>query len=195
MRRLITIITASCLAASLVTIAGSGAGAGGSNERQGVTKKEIRVGGLASPPNDTLNVAYPEGFDGAEAYFEKINKQGGVFGRKLKLVAKKSDQGQPSANIRAVRSLVEEDKVFAVLPIMTNSFTLGGRYLAEKGIPSFGINVDPAWCGTRDEQDAIEAAYLDRNEFTQCPRSNLFGEKGSFLCFECPSVGPAFLAK
>ena len=194
MRRLLAIITLTALAAMTAVVTGSSAGAGGTNERQGVTKKLIKVGGLASPPNDTLNVAYPDGFDGVEAYFDKVNKAGGVHGRKLKLVAKLSDQGQPSANIRAVRSLVEEKKVFAVLPIMTNSFTLGGRYLAEAGIPAFGINVDPAWCGTSDEQDAVEAAYLERNEFTQCPRQNLFGEKGSFLCFECPGVGPSFLA-
>jgi ABC-type branched-subunit amino acid transport system substrate-binding protein len=196
MRRLLAIITLSCVAASMAVVTGGSAGAGGDNERQGVTKKVIKVGGLASPANDTLNVAYEDGYDGVEAYFDKVNKAGGVFGRKLKLVAKLSDQGQPSANIRAVRSLVEEKKVFAVLPIMTNSFTLGGRYLAEKGIPSFGINVDPAWCGSSDEQDAVESAYLDNEppQYTQCPRSNLFGEKGSFLCFECPGVGPAFLA-
>src|SRR5438445_8557140 len=62
----------------------------------GVTSSVIKVGGLASPPNDTLNVSYPDGFDGAQAYFDLINKKGGVFGRKIQIVAKLSDQGQPS---------------------------------------------------------------------------------------------------
>jgi ABC-type branched-subunit amino acid transport system substrate-binding protein len=197
MRRALAVITVSLVAMALVGIQSVTAGAGGGGKVPGVTAKEIQVGGIASPPNDTLNVAYPDGYDGVEAYFDKINKEeGGVFGRKLKLVAKLSDQGQPSANARAVRSVVEEEKVFAVLPIMTNSFTLGGRYLADAGVPSFGINVDPAWCGTSDEQDAIEKAYLtnDPPVYEQCPRSNLFGEKGSWLCFECPGIGPSFLA-
>jgi ABC-type branched-subunit amino acid transport system substrate-binding protein len=194
MRRLLAVTTVAFVVTALVGVQAVTAGAGGGS-RQGGTDKEIRVGGLASPANDTLNVAYEDGFDGVEAYFDKVNKAGGVFGRKLKLVSKLSDQGQPSANIRAVRSLVEEKKVFAVLPIMTNSFTLGGRYLAEQGIPSFGINVDPAWCGSSDEQTAVETAYLQNDQFTQCPRPNLFGEKGSFLCFECPGVGPSFLAE
>ena len=193
MRRLWAIITVIGVATAMVAAEAVTATAA-KKAVPGVTKTVIKVGGLASPPNDTLNVSYPDGFDGAQAYFDIINKKGGVFGRKIEMVAKLSDQGQPSVNIRAVRSLVEEKKVFAVLPIMTNSFTLGGRYLQQKGVPSFGINVDPAWCGTSDEQGKIETDLLTQGKLDQCPRSNLFGEKGSWLCFECPGIGPSYLA-
>lgn len=193
MRRVLAVITITLLVSALVGFQTITAGAGG-GKVPGVTKTEIRVGGYASPPNDTLNVAYPDGFDGTEAYFEKINKAGGVFGKKLKLVEKGSDQGQASTGAITVRSLVEEKNVFAVLPIMTNSFTLGGKYLSDNNVPGFGINVEPAWCGTADEQAAIERALIDNNEIQQCPRDNLFGEKGSFLCFECPGVAPSFIA-
>jgi ABC-type branched-subunit amino acid transport system substrate-binding protein len=162
--------------------------------RPGVTSKEIQVGGLASPVS-VLNVPYVDGFDGVNAYFDIINKQGGVYGKKLKLVAQLDDQGAPSGNIRAVRSLVEEKKVFAVLPVMTNSFA-GGSYLASKGIPTFGYNVDAGWCGTNAEGQAIQDDITERSIFTgQCPRTSLYGQRGSFLCFGCASIAPAYIAQ
>ena len=195
MRRFGTTILAMLLTASVMGLVSVGAAGAQGGERPGVTAKEIRVGGYASPPNDTLNVAYPDGFEGAQAYFDKVNKEGGVFGRKIKLAAKLSDQGQASTGATTVRSLVEEKKVFAVVPIMTNSFTLGGKYLSDNNIPAFGINVEPAWCGTATEVQAIETAVITEGRITQCPRSSLFAEKGSFLCFECPQIGPSFVAK
>lgn len=194
MRRFLAVITVGLVAAALVGTQAVTAGAGGGKKTPGVTDTEIRVGGYASPPNDTLNVAYPEGFEGVEAYFELINKQGGVHGRKLKLVAKASDQGQASTGAITVRNLVEEKNVFAVLPIMTNSFTLGGKYLSDNDVPGFGINVEPAWCATADEHAVIERALIENQEIQECPRDTLFGEKGSFLCFECPGVAPSYIA-
>lgn len=192
MRRIVALMLVVGLVGVLA--ASTTAGAQG-NDRPGVTAKEIRVGGYASPPNDTLNVSYPDGFEGAEAYFDKINKGGGVFGRKLKLIAKESDQGQASTGATTVRSLVEEKNVFAVLPVMTNSFVLGSKYLAEKNVPAFGINVEPAWCGSTDEQAVVETAQINGDPTKQCPRENLFGEKGSYLCFECPGIAPSYVAQ
>jgi ABC-type branched-subunit amino acid transport system substrate-binding protein len=191
MRRVVAIAV---MAIMVVGVAGiSSAGAQG-NGRQGVTGSEIRVGGLASPVS-VLNVPYVDGFDGVNAYFDTINKQGGVFGKKLKLVAQLDDQGAPSGNIRAVRSLVEEKKVFAVLPVMTNSFA-GSSYLAGKNIPTFGYNVDSGWCGTVAEGAAIQNDVLKNNIFTgQCPRKSLFGQRGSFICFSCAQIAPAYVAQ
>ena len=182
------------MAIMIVGVAGiSPAGAQGDG-RQGVTGSEIRVGGLASPVS-VLNVPYVDGFDGVNAYFDKINKAGGVYGKKLKLVAQLDDQGAPSGNIRAVRSLVEEKKVFAVMPVMTNSFA-GGSYLASKNIPTFGINVDAGWCGNNAESQGIQDNVVKNGIFTdQCPRKSLFGERGSFICFSCAQIAPAYIAQ
>jgi len=197
MRRFASVILATLLAVSLVGLVGVGsAGAQGGNERQGVSGTQISVGGLASPPS-VLNVPYQDGFAGTKAYFDKVNKAGGLFGKKLKLVAQLSDQGAPSGNIRAVRTLVEEKKVFAVLPIETNSFA-GGKYLSDTGIPSFGYDIDAGYCGTQEEVLAIENGSPNRStpgSFDQCPRQNVFGQSGSYLCFICPSISPAVLAK
>ncbi len=197
MRRYVSLLVVVLLVASAASVIGTASAGAQGEGRQGVTGSEIRVGGLASPPS-ALNVPYPSAFDGVKAYFDKINKEGGVFGKKLKLVAQLDDQGSPSGNIRAARSLVEEKKVFAVLPISTNSFA-GGTYLSQQGIPSFGYNIDAGYCGTVAQVDAISDATIDlagpSGTFETCPRLNLFGEKGSFLCFKCPGLGPAVLAK
>ena len=158
---------------------------------RGSTSTEIRVGGIASPPS-AFSVPFDEAFEGVKAYFDMVNEQGGVFGRDLRLVAQQSDQGSPSGNVRAAQTLVQEKKVFAVLPVSSATFT-GGRYLAEEGVPAFGFNIDAGFCGTTSEQAAIEAALPDQHR--TCPRTNLFGEKGSFLCFTCPILPPAFVAQ
>lgn len=197
MRRTVAVVLA---AASAVAFAGLTSGPVGAvptygvrRATPGVTATTIRVGGLASP-RSVLNVPYTDGFEGAKAYFDLINKEeGGAFGKKLELVAQLSDQGSPSGNIRAVRSLVEEKKVFAVLPVMTNNFA-GAKYLAENGIPTFGIDVDPGWCGTISEVEKMQDAILAGDLTVQCPRKTLFGEKGSFLCFRCPNPAPSFVA-
>ena len=60
-------------------------------DQPGVTDTEIRVGGIASI-NNPLNQNYGQIYDGVEAYFKMINDGGGIYGRKLKLVAKRDDQ-------------------------------------------------------------------------------------------------------
>jgi ABC-type branched-subunit amino acid transport system substrate-binding protein len=151
------------------TSGGGGDAAGGA--RTGVTDTEIRVGGVASTTNG-LGGVYGDAFDGLEAYFDTVNAQGGVHNRQLRLVAKRDDNGQASRNKDQVRALVEQDKVFAVLPVSTISFA-GAKYLVDNKIPTFGWNINPEW--------------------NQGP--NLFAEKGSNLCFDCPNAWLPYLAK
>lgn len=132
-----------------------------SNARPGVTDSEIRVGGImakTSPAGDS----YGTTVDGTKAYFEMINSQGGVFGRQLVVAAEYDDFTQASRNVQAARSLVEEDKVFAVLPVATPLFA-GGTYLAQQGTPTFGFNINPEWSAG----------------------PSLFGNSGSYICFTC----------
>ncbi|HEY6318869.1 MAG TPA: ABC transporter substrate-binding protein [Acidimicrobiia bacterium] len=139
--------------------------------RSGVTATTISVGGVAGVTNP-VGQPYASGFDGVQAYFNYVDAKGGVFGRKFKLVAQLDDESRASQDLAEARSLVEEKHVFAVLPVVTQTFT-AATYLAQKGIPTFGWNINAEW---------------DRG-------LNLFGEKGSYLCFTCPNAGPAFIAK
>ncbi|MBM3659002.1 MAG: ABC transporter substrate-binding protein [Actinobacteria bacterium] len=145
--------------------------AGQSTPVPGVTKDEIRVGGIAGVTNP-VGRPYGDAFKGIQAYFDAVNKAGGVHGRKLKFVAGLDDQSRASQNLLAARSLVEEKKVFAVAPIVTNTFA-SAKYLADKGVPTFGWNIQTDW--------------------TAGP--NLFGEKGSYLAVDDPIPMAAFSAQ
>jgi ABC-type branched-subunit amino acid transport system substrate-binding protein len=141
------------------------------NGSPGVTSTTITVGGIAGVTNP-VGQPYASGFDGVQAYFNYINAKGGVFGRKFKLAARLDDQSRASQNVAEARSLVEEKHVFAVLPVITQIFS-SAPYLAQKGVPTFGWNINAEWA----------------------KGPNLFGEKGSYLCFTCANAAPAFIAK
>ena len=158
--------------AALVALvsAGPAAAQSGSGGQPGVTATTIAVGGMAGVTNPVCQ-PYASGFDGAQAYFNYVNAKGGVYGHKFKLVAQLDDQSRASLDLEQARSLVEEKHVFAVLPVVTQIFA-AGPYLASKGVPTFGWNINAEWADG----------------------PNLFGEKGSYLCFTCPSLGPAAIA-
>jgi branched-chain amino acid transport system substrate-binding protein len=163
------------LIVSLVAVLGVGVAGVGPVSAQtgqpGVTGNTITVGGVAGKTNP-VGQPYGSGFDGVQAYFNYINAKGGVFGKKFKLVAQLDDQSRASQNVTEIRSLVEEKKVFAVAPVVTQIFA-GAPYLVQHGVPTFGWNINGEW--------------------NLGP--NLFGEKGSYLCFTCPQEAPAYLAQ
>jgi ABC-type branched-subunit amino acid transport system substrate-binding protein len=134
----------------------------------GVTDTEIRVGGVASVTNP-LGGNYERAFKGVEAYFEMVNDHGGIYGRELKLVEQRDDQ--VGNNAQEVQALLSSD-VFAVMPVATLLFT-GSDALAASGTPTFGWNINA--------------------EFAPAP--NLFGDRGSFICFTCPDPVLAWLAQ
>lgn len=71
-----------------------------------------------------------------QAYFDYVNEtQGGVHGRKIKLVIG-DDAYDPAQAVDVVRRLVERDKVFAILNgFGTAPHSAVFRYLEEQGIP------------------------------------------------------------
>ena len=181
------IIVASTVAAMGLAVMASPSGAQSSGGgRPGVTSTTIRVGGMAGITNP-VGQPYVSGFDGLQAYFNYINAKGGVFGRKFQLVAKLDDQSRASQDVEEARSLVEESHVFAVAPVVTQIFA-GASYLVGKGVPTFGWNIDAGWQTGYPTPGAISPTGGSG-------AANLFGEKGSYLCFVCPEEAPAYIAQ
>jgi branched-chain amino acid transport system substrate-binding protein len=101
---------------------------------QGVTDTEILLG-THYPLSNSPAAVYANAAYAMEAYFDYTNDQGGVNGRKLKLLIE-DDQYNASLTTEVVRRLVEQDKVFAI----ANGLGDPGhyavyKYLEEKGIP------------------------------------------------------------
>lgn len=79
----------------------------------GVTDKEITIGTFQalSGPVAPIGIAMTHGM---QAYFNMINEQGGIYGRKIKLIVR-DDQFNPAKTVLETKRLVEQDKVFAIV--------------------------------------------------------------------------------
>ncbi|MDN3016183.1 ABC transporter substrate-binding protein [Paenibacillus sp. BSR1-1] len=110
----------------------------GKNVSQGVTDKEILIGHLG--PQTGPVAVYDYFRKGIDAYFKYVNENGGVNGRKLKLIAY-DDQYQPSRTIKNAKRIVNEDKVFAMLGDPCTPCNSAARNIFEKaGIPMVMIS-------------------------------------------------------
>ena len=169
-------------AALAATASARSAGASASGQpfptvnQPGVSESQIRVGGVVSKTNP-LGGDYASAFDGVKAYFAMVNssKAKGIYGRKLRLTSERDDQ--VGMNRQEVQALLSEDDVFAVLPVAVLLFA-GADLLGQAGVPTFGWNINAEW---GSEQGAGPP--------------NLFGEKGSYLCFTCAGQPVPWLAK
>lgn len=101
-------------------VAGCGAGAsredgagGGAASDVGITEDTVTIGahfpltGVAAP-------GYSEIPSGMEAYFDYVNEQGGVDGRKIELVVK-DDGYNPTNTSQVTNELVLKDEIFAMV--------------------------------------------------------------------------------
>ncbi|MCM1992403.1 ABC transporter substrate-binding protein [Oceanirhabdus seepicola] len=79
---------------------------------QGVSEKEVKIGTIAAVSGPFAIVGKPL-VEGMEAYFNMINEQGGIDGRKIKLV-KKDDEFKPELAIQKAEELLDEE-VFAIV--------------------------------------------------------------------------------
>jgi branched-chain amino acid transport system substrate-binding protein len=111
-----------------------GAQTPGAEKVPGVTDTEI-VLGAHFPISQTPAAAYAPIADGLRAYFEYINSQGGVYGRKITFLVG-DDHYNPADAVEVVRRLVEQDKVFAIVGGLGDPTQLAViDYLEEEGVP------------------------------------------------------------
>jgi branched-chain amino acid transport system substrate-binding protein len=74
----------------------------------------------------------------ADAYIEKINKAGGVYGRKIRVVRLDSNN-KPDKTKENVKTLVEKNGVFTMWAVSgTGNVGAALPYLTEKGVPLIG---------------------------------------------------------
>lgn len=72
---------------------------------------------------------------GMRAYFNWINKRGGIYGRKIELIVA-DDQLNPAKTVVEVKRLVEQDKVFAIVGGLGTYGCLAVMdYLEQNGVP------------------------------------------------------------
>lgn len=79
----------------------------------GVSAKEIKIGTFLDLSGALAPICKPI-YHGMQAYFKMVNDTGGINKRKIKLIVE-DDNGNPAKSLVAVKKLVEEDKVFAIV--------------------------------------------------------------------------------
>jgi branched-chain amino acid transport system substrate-binding protein len=128
MKRLAAIVCAALLMTAVATAGGLAA------DVTGVSDTEIKVGTFG-PLTGPVYIYGKLTMNGVEVYFSQLNAKGGVNGRKLVLV-REDDLCKPEGAIAAVKKLVYEHKVFAIIGGGCSNSTLAARPEIEKsGVP------------------------------------------------------------
>src|SRR6476469_5123087 len=103
----------------------------------GVTDKEIKLG-HTNPYSGPLS-AYGIIGKGITAYWQMVNDNGGINGRKVNFITY-DDGFLPPKTVEMVRKLVEEDQVFAIYQLLgTPTNTVVQKYLNQKKVPQLFV--------------------------------------------------------
>ncbi len=136
-------LMATLLGAAAVSASASPAGAAASSA-PGVTSNSITVGTISTQTGE-LASNFSSLIYGEKAYYQYINNQGGVNGRKINYKYALDDGGNPTTFNQLANTLINQDHVFAVTGVATAFFS--PNLFVESGIPTYGYNVTGNWAG------------------------------------------------
>ena len=159
------------LATAIITTSGGAAGAAAAtSSAPGVTSNSITVGTI-STQTGTLASNFSSLIYGERAYYDYINAQGGVNGRKINYKYALDDGGNPTTFNQLANTLINQDHVFAVTGVATAFFS--PNLFVESGIPTYGYNVTGNWA----------------------PAPNLFAAGGSVQYYPAAAPQVAYVAR
>jgi branched-chain amino acid transport system substrate-binding protein len=108
-----------------------------------VTANKVRIHHMGPMSKGPLVASNKEGIAGAQAYFEQINKQGGVNGRQLEMVLV-DDQQEPALADKLSKEIVERNEALAFfLPRTSPTNQALMKNLTPAGIPLVAPQVGP----------------------------------------------------
>ena len=150
-----------------------------SQETIGVTATEIKIGSVY-PQTGALRNFHLSFFAGANAYFDYLNKNAGIYGRKVYLIAG-DDQGLPTRSITATNDLILQSGVFALFNSSPTTPSHMAMYnvLRNRNIPDFyptssysGFRNTVKYpnliaMGTSSQQEARVAAVFSKDYFPE----------------------------
>lgn len=120
---------------------------GTAGNARGVSADSIKVGGIVSMTSAS-GYSKKDTDLGAKARYARANAEGGINGRKIDYIGAEDDGQDPAKNLAAARKLVQQDKVFAVSPMSSVTFT-GADFLEQEKVPTFGWGTLPSFCGPK----------------------------------------------
>ena len=134
-------IAAAALALALVPAAGS---AGAQSSVRGVTSTEIKVGALG------YATFYADAGKAAKARFDQANASNEIpGGRKITYTGFNDDGSTADQDLQKGRAMVDQDGVFAAVPVMTPFFQ-AASYFQQTKTPAIGWGISPGFCETQN---------------------------------------------
>src|SRR5256885_9684930 len=131
----------------MLAVAVAGCGGGGSSSSEGVTKTTITIGSH-QPLTGPAAPGYSEISPASKAYFDYVNANGGVNGRKI-IYKYVDDVYNPTQTVDVVHRLVLQDKVFAIFNgLGTPTHTKVVDYLNAQRVPDLFV---ASGCGCWDQ--------------------------------------------
>lgn len=104
---------------------------------QGVTNDEILLGQTTALSGPLAELGQ-EATAGAKAYFDYVNTQGGVHGRKIRLITL-DDGYNPQKAVANVKQLIEKDQVLSLFGVLGTPANVAIMPLiSQAGVPNFG---------------------------------------------------------
>ena len=123
--------------ASLASLALTGSALAQKKYDTGASDKEIIVGNIN--PYSGPASAYGSIGKSIGAYFDKINAEGGINGRKIKYISV-DDGYNPAKTVEQARKLVEQDEVFLLFqPLGTPPNSAIHKYMNDKKVPQLFV--------------------------------------------------------
>src|SRR6202007_718484 len=104
----------------------------------GASDTEIKIGNIMpySGPISSYSVIGKT----EAAYFEKINAEGGINGRKIKFISY-DDSSNPAKTVEQARKLVEGDEVLLIFQSLGGSMNIAiEKYLNDKKVPQLFLS-------------------------------------------------------
>lgn len=147
-RRLMSVPTvAACMAIAALLVAGCGGGDDGDMGSAPGDGDAVRLGSVFSVSG--AGVAFgPQQLRGARLAARHVNRDGGIDGARLELV-QRDDESDPERTPEAMRELIEEEGVLALLgPTFSNAAATGHPLADELGVPVVAVsNTGPGIVG------------------------------------------------
>ncbi len=131
-------IAGAALAALLLLATGAcgDSDSGGSDDTFGLKGEPIKLGNIGTYSGDSAGSHIAAKY-AIEAWAKSVNAAGGIDGRPVEVITA-DDKGDPATGATAVKKLVEQDKVVAIVGEHSTGATGWAPYAAEKNIPVVG---------------------------------------------------------
>ncbi len=133
--------------------------AGIKGDATGVTDTEIKIGSYYAKTGPAA--VYYDVAVAWLAYFDDVNKRGGINGRKVKFLVE-DDGYNPTNTVTVVKKLVEQDQVFMLFAgLGTPTSEAISEYVKSQGIPSyFVLSGSPKWATFGPGYSSMNPDYI-----------------------------------